>query len=137
MATFLSDYITECRRLLHDANGNFYTDTQLTDYINEARSHTVQDTGCLRTIQTLQFVTGQEVYTYANDFPNGTKTLDVLNVTFTGAIAVLRYAIWLGQTLMPSYVTGRTTVDCRLLFPCMDKEKCTLDPFHKRITRLN
>lgn len=96
MATFLSDYITECRRLLHDANGNFYTDTQLTDYINEARRHTVQDTGCLRTIQTLQFVTGQEVYTYANDFPQGTKTLDVLNVNiyWGNSRTPLRYLAW-------------------------------------------
>ena len=53
MAT-LSSYITEVRRLLHDANGNFYNDTQLTDYINEARSRVVRDTGCLRTIQVTQ-----------------------------------------------------------------------------------
>jgi hypothetical protein len=27
-------YITDVQRLLHDANGNFYTQQQLTDYIN-------------------------------------------------------------------------------------------------------
>ncbi len=53
MAT-LSGYITEVRRLLHDANGNFYSNTELTDYINEGRQHTVQDTGCLRTLQVTQ-----------------------------------------------------------------------------------
>lgn len=53
MAT-LSGYITEVRRLLHDANGNFYTNEQLTAYINEGRQHTVQDTGCLRTLQITQ-----------------------------------------------------------------------------------
>ena len=53
MAT-LSTYITEVRRLLHDANGNFYTDSQLTDYINSSRERTVRDTGCLRTIQIVQ-----------------------------------------------------------------------------------
>ena len=53
MAT-LSSYITDVRRLLHDANANFYTDTQLTDYINAARERTVRDTGCLRTIQVAQ-----------------------------------------------------------------------------------
>ena len=53
MAT-LSAYITEVRRLLHDANGNFYTDSQLTDYINSARERVVRDTGCLRTIQIVQ-----------------------------------------------------------------------------------
>ena len=53
MAT-LSTYITEVRRLLHDATGNFYTDSQLTDYINSARERVVRDTGCLRTIQIVQ-----------------------------------------------------------------------------------
>jgi len=46
----LSSYITQVRRLLHDANGNFYTDQQLTDYINEARERTVRDTGALREV---------------------------------------------------------------------------------------
>ena len=54
MAQTLSGYITEVRRLLHDANGNFYSDSQLTDYINSARNRIVRDTGCLRTIQVTQ-----------------------------------------------------------------------------------
>ena len=54
MAQTLSQYITEVRRLLHDANGNFYSDSQLTDYINGARERIVRDTGCLRTIQVSQ-----------------------------------------------------------------------------------
>lgn len=54
MSQTLSGYITEVRRLLHDANGNFYSDTQLTDYINGARDRVVRDTGCLRTIQITQ-----------------------------------------------------------------------------------
>lgn len=49
MAT-LSTYITEVRRLLHDANSNFYSDQQLTDYINSSRERTVRDTGALREI---------------------------------------------------------------------------------------
>ena len=51
MAVTLSQYITQCRRLLHDANGNFYTDQELTDYINGARERVARDTGCLRTLQ--------------------------------------------------------------------------------------
>jgi hypothetical protein len=54
MSQTLSGYITEVRRLLHDANGNFYTDSELTDYINGARERLVRDTGCLRTIQISQ-----------------------------------------------------------------------------------
>ena len=51
MAT-LSSYITEVRRLLHDANGVFWSDSELTDYINSALERVVRDTGCLRTLLT-------------------------------------------------------------------------------------
>ena len=54
MSQNLSGYITDVRRLLHDANANFYTDQQLTDYINSARERTVRDTGALRAIQVTQ-----------------------------------------------------------------------------------
>ena len=57
MAQTLQGYITQVRRLLHDANGNFYSDQQLTDYINAARERVVRDTGCLRTIQITQVPT--------------------------------------------------------------------------------
>ena len=50
MAT-LSSYITDVQRLLHDANSVFWTQPELTDYINQARERVVRDTGCLRTIQ--------------------------------------------------------------------------------------
>ena len=53
MAT-LNSYITEVRRLLHDANGNFYSDSELTDYINGARERVARDTGCLRRLQISQ-----------------------------------------------------------------------------------
>jgi hypothetical protein len=53
MAT-LNSYITEVRRLLHDANGNFYSDSELTDYINGARDRVARDTGCLRKLQVAQ-----------------------------------------------------------------------------------
>ena len=54
MSQTLQGYITEVRRLLHDANANFYTNSQITDYINGARDRIVRDTGCLRTIQVAQ-----------------------------------------------------------------------------------
>ena len=53
MAT-LSTYLTQVQRLLHDANNNFYSQSQLTDYINEARRRTVRDTGALREIVVTQ-----------------------------------------------------------------------------------
>lgn len=54
MSQTLSSYITQVRRLLHDANGNFWSDPELTDNINSARNRVVRDTGCLRTIQVSQ-----------------------------------------------------------------------------------
>jgi hypothetical protein len=75
----LSDYITECRRLLHDANGNFYSDSELTDYINDGRSRLVRDTGCLRTYQTSSVVANQEII-LTSTLPSGTNTLDIINL---------------------------------------------------------
>ena len=74
----LSDYITECRRLLHDANGNFYSDSELTDYINQGRIRLVRDTGCLRTYQTSSVAQNQEVL-LTSSLPSGTSTLDIIN----------------------------------------------------------
>ena len=51
MAT-LNDYLSQVENLLHDVNNVFWTQNQLTTYINEARERTVRDTGCLRTLQT-------------------------------------------------------------------------------------
>ena len=79
MAVTLSQYITQCRRLLHDANGNFYTDQELTDYINDARNRLVRDTGCLRTLQTSATVTNQETYSFSS-LPQGTQTMDIINI---------------------------------------------------------
>ena len=75
----LSDYITECRRLLHDANANFYTDSELTDYINDGRTRMVRDTGCLRTYQTSTVAANQEII-LTSSLPNGTNTLDIINL---------------------------------------------------------
>lgn len=44
----LDTYITQVRRLLHDPNGQYYSDSELTDYINEARNRVCKDTRCLR-----------------------------------------------------------------------------------------
>ncbi|NBW08740.1 MAG: hypothetical protein EBR82_12025 [Caulobacteraceae bacterium] len=50
MAT-LTSYITEVRRLLHDANADFWQDNELTDFINDGREKVARDTGCTRTLQ--------------------------------------------------------------------------------------
>lgn len=94
MAT-LSSYITEVRRLLHDANGNFYSDSELTDYINNARNRLVRDTGVLRSLQSSSIATNAETLAFSS-LPQGTKTLDVININlYWGNTRVpLRYLAW-------------------------------------------
>jgi hypothetical protein len=95
MATTLSTYITQVRRLLHDANANFWSDPELTDYINEARNRLVRDTGCLRRLQKSVLVIGQEVYDFST-LPLGDKTMDVININaYWGNSRIpLRYLPW-------------------------------------------
>lgn len=91
----LSAYITECRQLLHDATGAFFTDQQLTGYINQARYRLARDSGCLRQLQTDTALQNQEVYTFAT-LANGNNTFDVLNINLIwGNTRVpLRYLPW-------------------------------------------
>lgn len=57
-----AQYRLEVRRLLHDANGKFYSDTDLNDYINDGRRRTCSDTGCLRRLVTAYLSRGLEQY---------------------------------------------------------------------------
>ena len=95
MAT-LSGYITEVRRLLHDATGVFWTDTELTDYINDARSRIVRDTGCLRHLDTSAAVVNVE-------------TLDLTALTLPAYAAsildVLNINLYWGNTRIPVLVS--------------------------------
>ena len=78
----LSQYITEVRRLLHDAAGNFWSDTDLTSYINSARERVVRDTGCLRYIRQVNFLQNAETFKLSQ-LPNG--YLDSVTVTSGGS----------------------------------------------------
>jgi len=60
----LSDYETQVADLLKDPLNQYWSLTQLDSYINEARKQTVQDTGCLRTLQLTACSLGDESYTF-------------------------------------------------------------------------
>lgn len=79
----LNTYITQCRRLLHDANGSFWPDSELTDYINEARNRVAQDTKCLRqVVPGLVLPSGQETYTPQSFIPTlGPLLVDVMGIS--------------------------------------------------------
>jgi hypothetical protein len=78
----LSTYITQVRRLLHDLNGQYWSDSELTDYINDARNRVCKDTRCLRQ-QIVNFVT----------LTQGTEQYQLASLP------------------MPSYLTGYTIID--------------------------
>ena len=63
----LSNYITQVRRLLHDTNGQYWSDSELTDYINESRNRVCKDTRCLRAYlpALINLTQGVEQYTFA------------------------------------------------------------------------
>jgi hypothetical protein len=60
----LTFYTTQLQRLLHDLNFQFWPQTEMTDYINEARYRVAQDTKCLRTyVPNIALTAQQEMYT--------------------------------------------------------------------------
>jgi hypothetical protein len=60
----LSSYITQVQRLLHDSSAQFWSTSEITDYINSARLRTVRDTGCYRNLQNIYLSPGVEVYPF-------------------------------------------------------------------------
>lgn len=60
----LTSYITATRRLLHDAGAKYFTDAELTSYINSARSRIALDTGSIRSLITFFLSASQESYPY-------------------------------------------------------------------------
>jgi hypothetical protein len=100
----LNEYITETRRLLHDVNANFWTDQELTDYINDARGHTVQDSGCRRVLQTYTLTVGDETVDFA-DLTQGNNTIDILNIN-----------LYWGDSRWPMYYMAWTDFNAQLRF---------------------
>lgn len=100
----LSNYITDTRRLLHDVNGNFWTDAELTSYINEARSSTVRDSGCKRVLQSHTLTVGAETISFS-DLPQGLNTIDILNIN-----------LYWGDSRWPLYYMAWTEFNAQLRF---------------------
>jgi len=76
----LSEYRTRVRRLLNDAQGNYWTNPELDAYINEARERTATDTACVRSFQTGTLLQGKEKYLFTDILTNGTRTIDILGI---------------------------------------------------------
>jgi len=104
MATTLSGYITETRRLLHDVNANFWTDAELTDYINDGRNHMIQDTGCNRVLQTFTTTADVETINFS-DLDEGENTIDVLTIN-----------LYWGNSRVPMYYMPWSSFNAQLRF---------------------
>lgn len=92
----LSDYITDTRRLLHDATGQYWSDQELTDYINQGRNRVAQDTKCLRQLLTnVPLLSGVEEYSIAA-LTGGARVIDIMGVTiYWGNTRIkLQYKPW-------------------------------------------
>lgn len=105
MATTLQSYLTAVERLLHDTTNSFWSQSELTDYINEARTRTVRDTGCLRQIQTANVSANVEVYVYDQTFAQGNVTIDIINMN-----------LYWGNTRVPQYYLPWTDFNAQLRF---------------------
>lgn len=66
----LDSYITATRRLLHDASAKYFTDSELTTYINSARQRIGLDTGCINGLVSFQLSQSQEAYPYSGAVAN-------------------------------------------------------------------
>ena len=70
----LSEYRTRVRRLLNDAQGNYWTNPELDAYINEAREKTATDTSCVRSFQLGDLIQGKEKNLYTDILTDGART---------------------------------------------------------------
>src|SRR5471032_3027218 len=60
----LNNYLVQTQRLLHDVSARFSSVSEITDYINSARTRLCRDTGCSRLLQTIFLSAGVEVYPF-------------------------------------------------------------------------
>lgn len=84
----LTKYITQVRRRISDPNAQYWSDSELTDDINDARVRIAGDTKCLRQVITnVTLPTGQELYNIPTTLNGGTpanmglQALEVYSVT--------------------------------------------------------
>lgn len=99
----LATYRLECRRLLHDSTGKFWSNSELNDYVNAGRDRCASDTGCLRRLVTAYLsqgieqypiggVTGFNLTAAGSGYANGTYALGI-TVSPGGATATGTYTV--------------------------------------------
>lgn len=94
MAITLQTYLTEVQRLLHDANNQFWSQSELIDYINDARNRVASDTKCTRALASITL--NVQTVTGVGDGTTGVIT----SVSPTPAYN------WIGSTILGTGITG-------------------------------
>jgi hypothetical protein len=61
----LTNYINQTRRLLHDANAQYWQDSELTEDVNQARNRIALDSGSIRSLFTFYLSASQESYPFS------------------------------------------------------------------------
>lgn len=84
----LTEYINQTRRLLHDANAQYWSDAELTDDINQARNRIALDSGSVRTLYNFFLSQGQEFYPYQGALANLTLLAGGASYTSTPTVTI-------------------------------------------------
>ena len=102
----LATYITNVQNLLNDPNGQFYSTTNLTLWINQGRTEVAKRTGCIRVlIPSSGSVTGYTMTANGSGYTTATVTVsgpDAITGVYTTATAT--------ATVAGGQVTGLTPV---------------------------
>lgn len=104
----LSTYITQVRALLHDPNGQMFSDGELTSYINQARRQVAQDTYSLRQLDTsIVLLAQQEKYVIDQ----------TVHAPFVGrVINVIGIDVYWGNTRFPMFYAPWTWFSLQMRF---------------------
>lgn len=76
----LSDYLTDTRRLLHDSTAQYWSDADLTAYINKGLQRVAERCKQVRLLQSVTLAAGTSPYTVNYSTLPNTGTIDVLGI---------------------------------------------------------
>lgn len=106
----LDIYNARTRRLLTDANKQYWSDTELNDNINQSRIRIASDTKCLRQLVTgIQLAARQEVFNIVESVNTGTPPNLGLNV-----VEVISVTIYWGNMRLKAVNRPFTEQDAKL-----------------------
>jgi hypothetical protein len=87
----LTDYLLDVRRLLHDANATYWSDADLTSFVNRAVKQRDRDTAMNRTLISFPLVSGTNNYTIGAVATSGTIIFGITRNVYDVASIVLIY----------------------------------------------